>query len=371
MNDGHCSKYDTEEEGVQGELFADATSDEKEELDPKGDLVLVVQRRHLLVSSRVLELSCPFFKKMLQSNAFLEGVDQPNAEQPPTKRLREDHPDMFSLICRVVHYRPAHPPDSVDGYHLLADLCNFYGCSWALSFHVRAWLESWDLSNLSSKELQKMLWVSFVFHLCDKFQCVSLHLAEAFTVGEWKAWEVQPMPAQLKGTLRKSGSVSQSIITIFADDMRELYERVKNKVQQQIELVIDEVGENSERHTGKLDKICAQCFRNKPLATRRCGACGSSNFGDYTCTKEVRLSLFKEWLQSQGYWPLSRLIEQSCRNFLGAMPAPTGNQTPCGFGDSCPLMVAKKRLIARLRANLADVVGLRLEDYDAECLTML
>jgi hypothetical protein len=44
------------------------------------------------------------------------------------------------------------------------------------------------------------LWVAFVFHLRDRFQHVSLHLAEALTAGEWKAWEVHPMPARLKGT---------------------------------------------------------------------------------------------------------------------------------------------------------------------------
>lgn len=146
--------------------------------------------------------------------------------------------------------------------------------------------------------------------------------------------------------------------------MRELSERVKTKVQKQIELFIDVVGTNGERHTSKLDKICAQCIRPKPLATKKCGAFGSSVFWDYICTREVRLSLFKEWLGSHGYWPLSRLTEQSCRRFLGAMPAPTGSQTPCGLGDSCPLTIAKKGLIAKLRARLADVAGLRLEDYD-------
>src|SRR4051794_37120498 len=97
-----------------------------EQLDPKGDVVLVVGRRRLLVSSRVLELSCPFFKKMLQSNTFVEGVEQPNAEKPPVKQLQEDHPDTFYMICLVLHYLPAHPPVSIDDYHYLADLCTFY-----------------------------------------------------------------------------------------------------------------------------------------------------------------------------------------------------------------------------------------------------
>lgn len=107
-----------------------------EGLHPKGDAVLVVGRRRLLVSSRVLELSCLSFKKMLQENTFVEGAEQPNAENPPVKPLQEDHPETFYLICLVLHYLPAHPPDSIEDYHPLADLCNFYGCSYALSFHV-------------------------------------------------------------------------------------------------------------------------------------------------------------------------------------------------------------------------------------------
>lgn len=153
--------------------------------------------------------------------------------------------------------------------------------------------------------------------------------------------------------------------------MRGLCEEAKKNIQLEIECVIDEVGANTARHIGKLDKICAECFRSKPLETKRCGACGSSDFCEYTCTKEVRLSLFKEWLHSQGYWPLSRLHEQSCRNFLGAMPSPAGTQTPCGLGGTCPLMVAKVRLITKLRAKLATIEGLTLEDYDVACLTML
>ncbi len=161
--------------------------------------MLDVQKCYLLVSSRVLELFCQFFKTMLRSNAFMEGIEQPNVQHPPVKQVHEDHLDIFLLICRVLHYLPVRPPDCVEDYHLLADLCNFYGCSWALSFHVRAWMERWNFSNLPIDQLQTFLWVTFVFHLREKFQEVSLELAKAFTLQDWKAWDVHPMPLQLKG----------------------------------------------------------------------------------------------------------------------------------------------------------------------------
>lgn len=196
-------------EETPGPMPADEPFYETVKLDPKGDLMLGVGHRHLLVSSRVLELSCPLFEKMFQANAFLEGAEQPNSDQPPIKQVREDHPDTFYLICRVLHYLPAHPPDSIDEYRPLADLCNFYGCGWALSFHVRAWMEAWKLSDLTTDELQTLLWVAYVFHLRVQFQDISLHLAEVLTVGELKAWEIHPMPTRLKGKSRQ-GYISPS-----------------------------------------------------------------------------------------------------------------------------------------------------------------
>ncbi|EXJ54293.1 hypothetical protein A1O7_09631 [Cladophialophora yegresii CBS 114405] len=343
--------HDAALEGVSGSLLADELLEgTTEEIDPRGDLILVVGPRRLLVSSKVLELSCPFFKTMLRSNAFHEGVEQPNIDKPPVKSLRDDHPDMFALICRVLHYLPVCPPASMEDYRALADLCDFYGCRWALSFHVRAWMEALTLSSLSTYQLQTSLWAAYVFHLVDLFGRVSVQLAEAMTPQEWRDWEVHPMPARLK------------------DDMRHLCESVKYAVQLRIEDALDAVGENNERHTGKRDKICSQCYRNKPSATKKCGNCGSSEFQDYFCTKELRLSLFKEWLQSRGYWPLSRLNNQSCRSYLRNMHGCIDSRTPCGFDNSCPLTEAKEHLTTTLRSTLGDFAGLLLGVYDDEYL---
>ena len=173
-------------------------------IDPKGDLVLVVGQHQLLVCSRILELSCPFFKKMLKSNSFLEGDEQPNGDLPPAKQLREDHRDIFRLVCRTLHYRQVRPPDSIADYGHLAEVSDFYGCGWALSSHVRAWMECWTLTKLSASDLQTLLRVSFVFHLHNHFQHISLQLADALTVRKWKDWEVHPMPQSLKGVPLKS-----------------------------------------------------------------------------------------------------------------------------------------------------------------------
>lgn len=170
-----------------------------EKLDPKGDLILAFGQYRLLVSSRVMELSCPFFQKMLQPGVFLEGVEQPEPNEPPTKTIDEDQTELFYLICRVLHYLPVERPDNPHDYGRLADLCSFYGCARPLAFQAQAWIKQCELSTFAAGELQKLLWVAFVFQLRDEFQHISIQLAAALTTVEWKSWEVHPMPARLKG----------------------------------------------------------------------------------------------------------------------------------------------------------------------------
>jgi hypothetical protein len=52
-----------DKEDISHDLVADNRVDGIEMLDPKGDLLLAVGQRHLPVSSKVLELSCPLFQK--------------------------------------------------------------------------------------------------------------------------------------------------------------------------------------------------------------------------------------------------------------------------------------------------------------------
>lgn len=185
--------------------------DAMERLDPKGDLVLVVGDQQLLVSSRVLELSSPFFRSLLQPNAFAEGAVPPNAENPPTKYLRkEEDPKTFALMCRVLHFMPVPHLETVEEAHLLADRCDYYGCSRPLSSLVTAWMDTLDLEDTSFDVLQSLLWVAFVFNLELPFERICLYLAETLTIPEWKDWDVSPMPAQLKGKDHQNICLSQT-----------------------------------------------------------------------------------------------------------------------------------------------------------------
>ncbi|RMZ80615.1 hypothetical protein DV738_g2564, partial [Chaetothyriales sp. CBS 135597] len=338
----------------EGQIYQEDTSQPSgdkaiEKLDPNGDLLLIAGPYQLLVSSKVLDLSSSFFRTMLRSNAFQEGIEQPNPSKPPVKKLDEDHPDIFLMICRALHYLPIEPLEAADDFRSFADLCHFYGCDKALSVHASSWIGR-EMDNFPTDTLQVLLWFAFVFRLSRQFQSISVHLARAQSPSEWKAWEVHPMPAQLK------------------EDMRDLCERLKDKVQQQVEQAIDAVAANENRHVGKRDKVCALCFRNKPLATKRCGHCGSNDFVDYVCSPEIRLSLFKGWLQVQGYWPLSRLKQRSLRSYSGTQARfLVDTRTVCGLDDSCPLTTAKVTLLALFELPCV-IDGLVLEHYHPESL---
>ena len=170
-----------------------------EKLDPKGDLILEFGQYRLLVSSKVLELSCPFFQKLLQPDVFLEGVEKPSQDEPPTKTIHEDQTEILYLICRILHYLPVERPESIIEYELLADLCNFYGCARAIAVHMQTWIKHWSLSKLNVTELQIFLWAAFVFQLRDDFEKITVELAAAMTTKEWKSWDVHPMPPRLRG----------------------------------------------------------------------------------------------------------------------------------------------------------------------------
>jgi hypothetical protein len=175
-----------------------------ESFDKWGDLILTIGPLRLLVSSVFLLKSCAFFERMLVPDAFLEGMNQPNTEKPPVIILEDGDPQAFRQMCKIVHFQQVEPPESVEELRSLADVADFYGCQQALAFHVRAWASSWSITTLTTRQLQDLLGVAFVFHLGDAFEVSSRNLAVTMTASELDSWDVHPMPPSLKSTCRRS-----------------------------------------------------------------------------------------------------------------------------------------------------------------------
>ncbi|KAK5064409.1 hypothetical protein LTR84_000242 [Exophiala bonariae] len=289
---------------------------------------------------------------MLQPDRFMEGVEQPNSEQPPTKELQEEHPQCLRAMCQALHHLPVQPVKSIEELHVFADVCNFYGCVRALSFQIQSWTERWDFSTLASSQLQRLLWVSFIFHLRSTFKQASSRLAQSLTPAQWKAWDVHPMPAKLK------------------EDVRTMCEDLKWDMQMPIENAFGEVINNEHEHDrNDGDKKCSDCGLNKPRQTRKCGNCRSTNFEDYVCTNATRLLSLEGWLHREDLWPLSDHRGKSCHNLNQHRQMASFHvqyRDPCADEKACPLLQSKEKLRGRMEEAFDKSPGLSLDNYDDE-----
>lgn len=147
--------------------------------------------------------------------------------------------------------------------------------------------------------------------------------------------------------------------------MIELCQDAKTQIQKHIEGTIDTLTDSDDNHVGTRIKFCRECSSEKPLPTKKCGNCGSREFIDFVCTKQIRLLAFIDFLRTQGQWPLSQLSAQSCRTFLKPTHYSWPFAAPCGHDSSCPITSAIKTFRSSQGSIIGDMEGLKLEDYDA------
>ena len=93
-------------------------------IDPEGDVHLSLRDCELLVSSKVLSLASPVFKKLFGPH-FLEG-NRVEAKNPGHVDLHEDDSEAMTSLCYLLHYQmdkaPDNPtPDFLDSLTILAD----------------------------------------------------------------------------------------------------------------------------------------------------------------------------------------------------------------------------------------------------------
>lgn len=172
---------------------------ETEILDPRGDLIIENGPFRLLVSSSILFIFCGYFKKMLREDGFVEGIDQPCRQNPPTKTQHDNDPGAFHLMCKILHVQSVETPTEVKQLASLADICDYYESQQALSSHAAAWISEWNFSRITVRKIRRLLWFSYVFNLSHAYGRVSRSLAIALTAGGVEVLDVHPMPDEMKG----------------------------------------------------------------------------------------------------------------------------------------------------------------------------
>ena len=102
-------------------------------IDPEGDVHLSLRDRGLLVSSKVLSLASPFFKKLFGPH-FAEG-NCVEAKNPGHVDLHEDDSEAMTSLCYLLHFQMDKVPDNPtsDCLDSIAILADKYDCVRSIS----------------------------------------------------------------------------------------------------------------------------------------------------------------------------------------------------------------------------------------------
>ena len=151
-------------------------TNQKLTIDPEGDVHLSLRGRELLVSSKVLSLASPVFKKLFGPH-FSEG-NCVEASNPGHVDLHEDDPEVVTSLCYLLHFQMEKVADnpSHDFLDKLAVIADKYDCVRSVS----KWAH-FQLSNAARQEEQsisygRLLFPAYVFESPQMFKEITKHL---------------------------------------------------------------------------------------------------------------------------------------------------------------------------------------------------
>lgn len=142
-------------------------------IDNQGDVILVAGSRQLRVASKVLTLSSPVFRAMLEPGRFLEGQTHRDSDNPAIVKLEEDDPEALTLLCDILHFKSVGIPSQIGLLVAVTDICDKYQCAPAIKCHIACWLSVSSGRSLPTLEQTQLLWVAFAFGLPAEFGKIS------------------------------------------------------------------------------------------------------------------------------------------------------------------------------------------------------
>lgn len=155
------------------------------DVDPEGDVTLVVGDQQIRASSKVLALASPVFATML-GPYFAEGQ-----AKNPSITLPEDDVEAVTWLCKALHFKLS-ANERLISFRLgrtLATLCDKYDTSVAISNWSAMWMQNWKGSVDGNISYAALLHMSYAFGHHKAFWCTSRDVMQYYTANGMKQIE--------------------------------------------------------------------------------------------------------------------------------------------------------------------------------------
>ncbi|OIW27011.1 hypothetical protein CONLIGDRAFT_672449 [Coniochaeta ligniaria NRRL 30616] len=311
-----------------------------ETLDSEGDVVLAIEKpdsetqEKFLVSSRVLSLASPVFRRMF-SPSFTEGRQVRNGDVPCIS-LEEDDAEAMRTILRLLHFRRDNMPFEL-GPQALAKIalhCDKYDVIASLEAWVQIWLDNSKFRNFATYRPEEIGLALLGGYMLDRSELWLSDLASEASkylmpdfVSVWEQHEDLSILPETLAT-RMSDHISQNL----------------SRLQDTLLRVDESLRQTSKGYLIPGSRVCPPCGETFPGQVEKC-QCGQSLVDRY-CTVESRVAEYFALLRRFDLYPFvtpfSTCSLDDIDGKIAGMYALHGH-TCDGLFD-CPLAVAISRL---------------------------
>ncbi|RAL06798.1 BTB/POZ domain-containing protein [Aspergillus homomorphus CBS 101889] len=332
------------------EEFDDSTPHKQpnlESFDSEGDLILAIEGRDIrqfLVSSKVLRLASPVFRKLL-SPKFREGM-QMTESHCPIITLHDDDSECMETMLKVLHYQEEENQMNAEMLARLAVLCDKYDCNRAL----RPWVFKWfhDCQTIrTAEENGLLLLAAHFFRDEDQFCRLSANAQTQLSLEFGTQWQENDLLKLLPAAAWND----------LSDRIEELLQKMTYELQS-----IEEALRNNQRGYEMDGLVCACCGKTHPIGARKCHSCRNDQLSVKHCTGDYRVAEYFSALRKLELWPSVQPF-RICSAETIAMRisrVKTNLRHGCGAGKACPLELEVDFLGRKVNGFLGKVKGLKL-----------
>ena len=158
------------------------------DVDPQGDVLLLLKEKEIRVSSKVLSLVSKVFSAMFGPDRFAEGVALKEHGSCQVA-LSDDDTEAMLAMCQVLHHRPQEVACDIDSGFLkkIAILADKYECTNALSLWAQ--VQTTDLRSQLNRYEGKditLLFVAYTLDLAEHFSEITRRII--FSEIKWDWW---------------------------------------------------------------------------------------------------------------------------------------------------------------------------------------